>query len=107
VSRLEKLQKLAAADPGDPFVHYGLGLEYAQLERWEEARAAFAHVLELDPHYVAAHLQKARAELRLGRRDIARQSLQTGIAVATSRGDKHAADEMSKLLETLGAEAAG
>lgn len=100
--RLEKLQKLAAAQPEDPFVHYGLGLELAAVERWEDAIAAFERTLALDARYIAAYLQKARTEIRIGRRDAARATLTTGIATANAAGDRHAADEMSKLLETLG-----
>lgn len=101
MSRLDKLEKLAAMQPDDPFVRYGVGLELAALERWEDAIAAFDRVLALDSQYTAAHLQKARAETRLGRRDDARMTLTAGITAANAAGDRHTADEMSKLLETL------
>jgi lipoprotein NlpI len=101
MSRLERLCRLAAADPRDPFLQYGLGLEYAQLEQWDAALAAFEGALALDPQYHAAHLPKAQAELKLGRRDAARATLGAGIAVALARGEKHAADELRKVLDTL------
>ena len=102
MSRLDQLRKLAAADPNDPFVHYGVGLECAQLEQWAEAIAAFERTLALDAHYHAAHLQKARAQIKLGQRAAARETLHAGIAAATARGETHAAAEMTKILETLG-----
>ena len=102
MSRLEQLRKLAAAQPEDPFTHYGVGLEYANLEQWEEALAAFQRALELDAQYIAAHMQKSRVELRLGRRDAAGAALRAGIAAARAKGDRHAADEMGKMLEALG-----
>lgn len=101
MSRLEQLQKLAAAQPGEPLTHYALGLEYLGRERWADALAAFERVLALDPGYVAAYQQKARAELKAGRPDAARATLDAGIARARSAGDAHAADKMRELLETL------
>lgn len=101
MSRLERLQKLAATAPDDPFVHYGVGLELLNLERLDEALAAFERVLALDPRYDGAHLSKAKAELKLGRRDVARATLAAGIAAAQARGDHHGADELAATLETL------
>lgn len=102
MARLDKLRQLAAQQPHDPFVHYGIGLECVTQERWAEAVAAFEQVLTLDPNYHAAHMQKAAAELKLGQRDTARQTLEEGIAIALRTGDKHAAAEMRKTLETIG-----
>ena len=101
MSRLEQLRKLAAVSPADPFTHYGVGLECAALEHWAEALAAFEQVLGLDPRYSAAYLQKARAELKLGRRDAAAGTLRAGIAVAQASGETHAASEMQKTLEMM------
>ncbi len=101
MSRLDKLRKLVAAQPNDPFAHYGLGLEQVQRAEYPDAVATFARVLELDPHYVAAYMQKARAELATQQRDTARQTLEAGILAARGAGEGHAADEMQKLLETL------
>ncbi len=101
MSRLEKLLKLAAAEPDDAFLQYGLGLEYAQLERWQEALDAFDQALILDPNLIAAFHQKSRAELKLGRRDAAKATLANGVAVAQAQGQTHAANEMGKMLEAL------
>jgi tetratricopeptide (TPR) repeat protein len=101
MSRLDQLLRLAAAQPDDPFTHYGVGLEYVQLERWAEALAAFEQTLQLDPQYTAAYFQKARVELKLGRRDAAAETLTAGIAVAAGRGDTHAVSKMQELLESL------
>ncbi len=101
MSRLEKLKKLAAAQPDDPFVHYGVGLEHMELKQWEEALAAFERTLALDSRYHTAHLQKARTEIKLGRRAAARETLIVGVAAAQAAGEQHAAAEMSKMLEAL------
>lgn len=101
MSRLEQLQKLAAAQPDDPLIHYGLGLEWMQLEQWQEAIEAFQRTIQIDARYYPAYQQKARAELKLARRAEAAATLETGIALAQTAGDLHAADQMRKTLETL------
>ncbi len=101
MARLDQLRKLAAAEPNDPLVHYGVGLECMNLERWAEARAEFERTLTIDPNYTAALFQKARAELKLGLREAAAATLQTGMALATQKGETHAADEMRKMLEAM------
>ena len=101
MSRLDQLRRLAAAQPNDPFMHYGVGLECVQLERWEEALAAFERTLEVDPQYSAAYSQKARVELKLGRREAAAGTLHAGIAVAAGKGETHAVSKMQELLESL------
>jgi tetratricopeptide (TPR) repeat protein len=101
MTRLDQLQKLAAVQPDDPLIHYGIGLEYANQERWAEALAALEQTLKIDPQYVAAFFQKARAELKLNRRADAVATLTAGVSQAEQRGDRHSADEMRKMLETL------
>ena len=101
MSRLEQLKKLAATQPDDPFVLYGLALEHMQLEQWDDARAAFDRTLAIDATYSAAYFQKARALLKLGRRDEAAATLETGIAVASARGEAHTVSKMKELQESL------
>jgi tetratricopeptide (TPR) repeat protein len=101
MSRLEQLQKLAAADPSDPLTHYGVGLELFKLERFDEAIAAFDRALAIDAGYTAAFFQKARAQMKCGRGADARATLEAGIKLATAAGDQHTADEMRKTLEAM------
>jgi tetratricopeptide (TPR) repeat protein len=101
MSRLEKLQKLVAIAPQDPLTHYGLGLEFINLERWADAAAAFDSALAADAKYSAAYYHKARALINAGRHDDARIALDAGMACAKSVGDWHTQGEMQALLETL------
>lgn len=102
MSRLERLQKLAAAEPNDPFVQYGLGMELMSTEQWAAAIEAFDRVLSLDPKYEGAHLQKGKSEIKLGRRDAARQTLRAGLDAAHAAHDEHAADQLREVLAALG-----
>lgn len=101
MSRLDQLLKLVALDPRDPMTHYGLGLEYLKLERFDDAIRAFDGALAADGKYSTAYYHKARTQAAAGRPGDARATLQTGIAVAQSAGDWHAKGEMEELLTTL------
>lgn len=101
-SRLEQLRQLAAAQPHDAFAQYGLGLELLSEEDWLAALEAFRVTLAIDPNYAAAYHQQARALVKLNRPDDARDALTAGIAAAERQGDRHLADNLKELLETLG-----
>lgn len=101
MSRLDQLRKLAEAQPDDPFAHYAVGLEYAEQSQWAAAQAAFARALEINADYTAAYMQRARAEIKLGRREDAGATLRAGLAVAGRLGDQHAVDELTKMLEAI------
>jgi tetratricopeptide (TPR) repeat protein len=101
MSRLEQLRKLVQLAPDDPLSHYGLGLEYLNLQQWDDADRAFQQTLVVDPRYSAAHYHRARAQIGAGRLDDARRTLQAGMQCAREAGDRHAEGEMSELLATL------
>ena len=101
MSRLDQLIKLVAVDPKDPMTHYGLGLEYFKLERWDDAVRAFDGAIAADAKYSTAYYHKGRTQAAAGRTEDARATLTAGIAVAQGAGDWHAKSEMEELLATL------
>lgn len=101
MTRLEQLQKLILIAPNDPMSHYGLGLEFINLARWEDAVAAFRKAVEVDAKYSAAYYHKARAEIGAGNPEAARATLNAGLAAAKAAGDWHTQNEMSELLESI------
>lgn len=101
MTRLEQLQRLIALDPNDPMTHYGVALELMNLERWDDAIAAFARTLECDAGYSAAYYHKARAEIRAHQHDAARVTLAAGVERAHAAGDAKTEREMRELLETI------
>lgn len=101
MSRLDQLRKLAALDPADPLTHYGLGIEYINLARWDEAVQAFDAALAANHSYSTAYYHKARAQAGAGQPDAARATLESGMRVARGVGDWHAEGEMRELLESL------
>ncbi|MDX2197611.1 MAG: tetratricopeptide repeat protein [Phycisphaerae bacterium] len=100
-NRLEQLLKLVKIAGNDPLSHYGLALEYINLQRWTDAVAAFDATLAINPQYSAAIYHKGRAQIAANLHDEARTTLTQGIEVAKKQGDWKTADEMRGLLETI------
>jgi len=103
-TRLEQLTKLHAADPNDPFCTYGIALEHAKTQNFDEAVRWLDKTLAADPQYCYAYFQKAKMFIEQGEEDRAREVLRTGIGVARKAGNAdaaHAAEEMGALLESI------
>jgi thioredoxin-like negative regulator of GroEL len=100
-SRKEQLEELLALEPDDPFLRYGLAMEFASAGSDEEAIRCLGELMQRSPDYVPAYLQAGRALLRVGQDDEARAVLGKGIAVAEKVGDDHARGEMAELLASI------
>jgi tetratricopeptide (TPR) repeat protein len=100
-SRKQRIEEMLAEDPNDPFLRYGLAMEYVSAGQDEEAARCFEELLRRAPDYVPGYLQAGLALARLNREEEARAVYQAGIAVARRQGDPHAADEMARFLEGL------
>ncbi len=101
-SRIDMLQAFITQKPKDPFPRYALALEYKNAGRLEDARATFAELLTVDPHYTAMYLHSGNVLLALDRRDDARSTYQAGIVAAVRAGDTHARGELEGALAALG-----
>jgi Tfp pilus assembly protein PilF len=88
-------------DPNDPFLGYGLAMEYLGEGNLEEALARFQNVFERSPEYVPAYQQAGQLLSRLDRTDEAREVFRRGIVAAQKKGDLHAAQEMQGMLMEL------
>jgi tetratricopeptide (TPR) repeat protein len=100
-SRKQQIEEMLAEDPNDPFLRYGLAMEYVSAGQDEEAVRCFEELLRVSPDYVPGYMQAGRALARLDRLDAARTIFQAGIAAARQKGDRHAAEEMAGFLEGL------
>jgi Tfp pilus assembly protein PilF len=101
-SRKQQIEEMLAEDPNDPFLRYGLAMEYVSAGQDAEALRCFEELLRVAPDYVPAYMQAGRTLVRLNREDEARTIYRTGIATARQKGDRHAADEMEGFLQELG-----
>ncbi len=96
--RLEFLQKTTASGSDDPFVWYGLAMEYRSLERRDEALATFEALRARTPGYVPMYLMAGQLLEAMGRAADARAWLTAGIEAARRKGDAHAASELESAL---------
>lgn len=104
VDRLPMLLKMVEAKPNEPFVRYGLAMEYRKLARWDEAIAAFEQLLERHPSYVPAYLMFGNLLSGLpghGRRAQAIEVLERGLAAAEQANDDHALGELRAARDNL------
>jgi Flp pilus assembly protein TadD len=100
-SRKQQLEEMLAEDPNDPFLRYGLAMEYVSQGDDERAVRCFQELCAAAPDYVPAYHQRGQALVRLGRVDEARAVLQDGIRAAHQGGNAHAEEEMQVLLASL------
>ena len=98
--RMDQIEALLADDPADPFLRYGLAMEYASAG---DDPAAADHLLRLtdDTAYVPAFLMAGQILNRLYRVDEAMAVLRRGIAAAREQGNAHAEGEMATLLASI------
>ncbi|MCS7021647.1 MAG: tetratricopeptide repeat protein [Gemmataceae bacterium] len=101
--RMEQLEALLREDPDDPFLRYGLAMEYAALGEDDQCVERLIDLIRrpAGPPYIPAYLQAGQALIRLHRYEQARQILQEGIAAAQAAGDWHAAGEMQGFLDSI------
>ena len=100
-SRLDELRKFVVQDPGDPFGHYAVALEYVSMQKFPEAVQAFRDLIGLDPNYVPAYHQLGLLYGRLNQKDEARKTFEVGIRIAGLAGDTHAQGEMQESTDEL------
>lgn len=98
--RMEQIEELLADDPSDPFLRYGLAMEYASVG---DEQTAAAKLLDLtrDTTYVPAFLQAGQMLVRLNREPEAMEILRRGMEAAKTQNDMHAHGEMQGLLMSL------
>ncbi|MGH7170062.1 MAG: hypothetical protein ACRELF_05230 [Gemmataceae bacterium] len=100
-SRKQQIEEMLAEEPNDPFLRYGLAMEYVSAGQDEEAVRCFEELLKTTPDYVPGYMQAGRTLARLDRVAEARAIFQAGIAAARQKGDLHAAEEMAGFLDGL------
>jgi tetratricopeptide (TPR) repeat protein len=96
--RLAFLEQHCDSPAADSFAFYGLGMEYRQEGRVDDAIATFTKLKEKDPDYVPMYLMAGQALIDAGRPAEARTWLEAGIAAATRKRDTHALGELESAL---------
>ena len=93
-SRKDQIEAMLADDPNDPFLRYGLAMEYVSAGDLGTAVRLFQELIQVAPDYVPAYVQAGQLCARLGRENEAKAIFGAGIDTARKQGDHHAAGEM-------------
>jgi uncharacterized protein HemY len=102
-AKRQALERSLEAEPGDPFLRYGLAIQCLREGDLEEGRSRlWALIADHPDDQVAAYQQLGQSYWETGEFEAAEGCLRTGIEKARARGDWHAAAEMEHLLESMG-----
>lgn len=99
--RLEKLEALVASGSDDPFVHYGLAMEYRSAERPADALRTFEQLRVRHPDYLPMYLLCGQMLSAEGDPERARDWLSAGLELAIGKGDGKAKGELAEALAAL------
>ena len=100
--KLSKLQAMLEKQPNDPFLLYGIAMEYKKLNDPAQAIAFLDRCIGSDPNYCYAYFQKGQVFEITGDPEAARRSYNDGIVAAKRVGDAHAQSEIEGALAMLG-----
>jgi Fe-S cluster biosynthesis and repair protein YggX len=102
-ARIEQFKKMAQDDPNNELGHFSLGRAYLEAGMSQPAIESFQRSLSLNPNIAKAYQLMADAQLALGERDVAIQTLTKGAKIASDRGDMMPRNAMLAKLKELGA----
>lgn len=100
-ARLAQLEKLLAAEPGDPFTLYAIAQEHAKANDAAQAVDFFDRCLAADPNYLYAYFHKAKVQSEAGDTPAALATLRAAIPRARAASDAKALSELQSLLDEL------
>lgn len=99
--RVAALRALAAKKPGDPKIHYALGLELRKRGESGGALDAFLDAVRADPDYTAAYVAAGEVYAAEARRDAAREIWVRGVAAARRKGALRTRLHIERLIAAL------
>jgi predicted Zn-dependent protease len=100
-TRKQQIEEMLADDPNDPFLRYGLAMEYVSAGDDASAVRCLQELLAVAPDYVPGYQQLGQTLARMGCSDEARQAWTQGVQAAQKTGNQHASEEMQGFIESL------
>jgi tetratricopeptide (TPR) repeat protein len=100
-NRIDTLKGMLEQDPNSSFARYGLAMEYANSDQFDNAMEQFRKLIESNPDYSAGYYHAGRTLERMGKTDEARKMYESGIEVTTRNGDAHTRSELQAALDLL------
>ncbi|MDI1233085.1 MAG: tetratricopeptide repeat protein [bacterium] len=101
MQRLKILQDWLEKSPNDPFLHFGIAMEYLSSELIAEALEKLEYISEQFPDYLANYYQLAKLYETNNNENKAIATYEKGIEIAQQQGDKKTAGELLSALEEL------
>jgi Fe-S cluster biosynthesis and repair protein YggX len=100
--RIEQFRKMTEADPKNELGHFSLGRALLDSGNAPEAAKSFQRVIALNPNIGKVYQLLSQAQLKQDQRDLAIETLKTGVRTAHNRGDLMPKNDMLKALKDLG-----
>ena len=101
-ARIDHLLSMLEKEPGDLFLNYALGMEYANdLSKVADAESQFKIVLGLDPNYVPAYYQLGKLLASVLRIPEALEYYKTGLEKAKLQKNNKAINEFGEAIFML------
>lgn len=95
MTRTEQLKQYIAEDPNDPFLRYGLALEYLH-DQPRLALTVFEELLTSFPNYLPTYYPAAHLLIELNETARGEKIFLEGIALARKQGDRKAEHELQQ-----------
>ena len=93
-SRIELLRSYIQDDPGDPFNHYALALEYLKAGNHELGKEILSNLLQSNPDYLATYYQLGKLLEQLGEKDRAIEIYHKGETIALNQRQNKTLNEL-------------
>ncbi|MES2617167.1 MAG: tetratricopeptide repeat protein [Bacteroidota bacterium] len=101
MDRIQILSDWIKQTPDDPFLHFGLAMEYLSISDTDKALQKMEEVFHLFPDYLANYYQLAKLYETLSKTDDAINIYEKGIALALLQKETKTANELRSALEEL------
>lgn len=100
-ARVDQVKLLLEKTPDDTFLLYALAMEYSKDGRVDDAIATFDRLIQVDPTYTAAYVNKARTLADAGRHDHAVTAFEAAREAADAANEHHTCDKIDEELKRL------
>jgi len=97
---LTQLLKFLEEDPNDPFIIYGIAMEYSKSD-FEKGMEYFNRLLNHHPDYVPTYYHAGKLLEKLGKADEAIAVYKKGMDISRGVGNHHAHTELQSALNQL------
>lgn len=101
MQRLKILQDMLEKSPNDPFLHFGIAMEYLSSDTLDLALEKMEYISEYFPDYLANYYQLAKLYETKNNETKAIVTYEKGIELAQQQGDRKTAGELRSALEEL------